>query len=97
MVVGIVPEAAAETGGVNRTPKVSVHDVQRPQQIWQKMWRTQSAAQRDIVPNRSRSIGKQSASCRFFSRSARLAGGKAETKTTDVMGLVARCPVDPGF
>jgi hypothetical protein len=56
------------------------------------MWRTQSTAQRDIMPDRSRSIGKQSAGWRFFFRFARLAGGKAETKETDVMGYVARCP-----
>jgi hypothetical protein len=57
------------------------------------MWRTQSTAQRDIMPDRSRSIGKQSAGWRFFFRFARLAGGKAETKETDVMGHVTRCPV----
>jgi hypothetical protein len=34
MVFGIVSEADAEIGGVNLTPKVSVHDAQRlPRQI----------------------------------------------------------------
>jgi hypothetical protein len=38
MVFGIVSETDAEIGGVNLTPKVSVHDAQRlPRQIWQKI------------------------------------------------------------